>query len=168
MVAVASGISVAVASATVLAADTAMPATGVSACRAAQMHFLRPSVQPMGPFFVGYSLTIRNVSSRPCALGHLIFVRLPRHASASIEVKPQLRSDLLPPIDLSRPLVVRPGNAVGTYVVVTAPCGGVHSSVELPIVIGADASPSAVEATITIRACRAVANDIALPPLANL
>jgi hypothetical protein len=122
----------------------------------------------MGPVFVGYALTMRNVSSRPCALGHLLFVRLPRHAPASIEVRTQLRSYLLPPFDLSRPLVVRPGYGAGTYVVVVAPCAGFHSSVELPIVIGADASPSAVEATITIRACRAVADEIDLAPLANL
>jgi hypothetical protein len=38
----------------------------------------------------------------------------------------------------------------------------------MPIAIGTDASPSAVEATITIRACRTVANEIDLPPLTNV
>jgi hypothetical protein len=162
------GIAALAVSAVVVASQAAAEQAGIAACRSTQLLFLRTSVQPFNSVSVGYSLTIRNVSGRSCVLGHLLFVRLPRHAPATIEVKPRLTSAFLPSIDLSRRLIVLPGKDAGTYVIVTAPCGGVHSSVDARIVFGADALPSAIEVPIVIRACRAVPNQVDLPPLANV
>jgi len=141
-----------------------------SACHAAELRFPTPMTQPISSAFTGYIVTIRNVGGRACVLRRYLVVRVPKQSPAEIDVRPVLTSDdLLPPIDFSRPLIVQPHRAASAYVVLTAPCGGVHSFAWLRLGIAAevpyDQATRFFGTTMRISVCRSVANQITLPPL---
>jgi len=132
------------------------------------VRFLKPSFQGINSVSVGYILTLTNVSHRACLIGHFLGVRVPRDTAASIDVKPVPSNNVIPQTNLSVPLLVRPGKTVGTYVVLTTPCGGiVGSEVGVRIVFYADTSPIEVQRVVATGACRGEDNEIELPPLVN-
>jgi hypothetical protein len=136
------------------------------------LRFPTPTTQPINAISTGYIVTIRNVGRRACVLRRYLVVRVPRQSPAEIDVRTVLTSDdLLPPIDFSHPLIVQPHHAASAYMVVTAPCGGLHAFAGLRLGIAAEVpygqATRFVGTTVRINVCRSDANQVTLPPLTN-
>ena len=137
-----------------------------SACHTPQLRFLRTVPQPINGPFVGYPLSIRNVSQRACVLPHFLSARVPLDSPASVAIEPSVSSTLLRRPDLEHPLVVQPETDVITYLISTAVCFGARTRyVDARVVIGARTEPTRVTTILTIRACRNVAVYLDVPPL---
>jgi len=149
---------------------TTSASSSINACRAAQLRFVKPFAQPAGSVQVGYGIRIKNIGRVACTLHRFLIVRVPKGTLAPLDVVPRLTSALLPAVDFRRPLVVATRHSVATYLVVTAPCGGLNARIGVPLRLAVEVPYGQTVRYFTeplpIWVCRTVSNRIDLPPLA--
>jgi len=160
--------AVAVAAFLVRGATTSASASS-GACRAEQLRFVKPFVQPAGSVQVGYGIRIKNIGHAACTLRRFLVIRVPKGSPAAIDVVPRLASGLVSPVDFRQPLVLATSRSVGTYLVLTAPCGGIDAYVGVQLQLAVEVPYGQTYRFLTmplpIGGCRSVSNQIDLPPL---
>jgi len=151
----------------IVGAAPAESAGQAAPCRG-QLHFLKPTSEGVNSVQLLFYFKLKNTGRRACVAPHFLTVEVPRKTAAPVSVQPRVGGDLVPVVNLARPLLVQPGKIVETSVILDTPCGGiVGTDVGAKVVFAADEWPVDVKTSISVGLCRTEANEIEIYPLAH-
>jgi hypothetical protein len=136
-------------------------------CRG-QLRFLKATSEGVSSVQLLFYFKLKNTGHRACVAPHFLTVEVPRQTAAPVSVQARVGGDLVPRVNLARPLLVQPGKIVETSVILNTPCGGIVGTVvAAKIVFAVDEWPVYVKTSITAGLCRTESNEVEVYPLAH-